>query len=172
MLFCQNILYRNCIFQYIFHPFFSKFGNILLTVHLKCLGSGQKPRKGRETWSTHIFCFGLSISHNSIQVWTFISFFFFFFFSLFFRYFVTFIMYVCHYLLSLPLGANWDYDVCLWLFMVIFIVLQGNDQDWLNRIPQLAQNTKREMQERQGTASIKPHNRKNRRTVLSQQMTP
>ena len=27
---------------------------------IKCLGSGQKPRLGRETWNTHIFFFGLT----------------------------------------------------------------------------------------------------------------
>ena len=41
ILFCQNILYRNCIFQYIFFPFFSRFDS-LVTIHNKMFRVGAK----------------------------------------------------------------------------------------------------------------------------------
>ena len=41
VLFCQNILYRNCIFN-TFSPFPSKFHNILLTIHNKMFKVGAK----------------------------------------------------------------------------------------------------------------------------------
>ena len=55
ILFYQNILYRNCIFHYIFHHFPAYLTIFCSHFTIKCLGSGQKP----ETWNTHIFCSGL-----------------------------------------------------------------------------------------------------------------
>ena len=43
ILFCQNILYRNCIFQYIFPHFLANL-TFCSQFTIKCLGSGQKPR--------------------------------------------------------------------------------------------------------------------------------
>ena len=42
ILFCRNILYRNCIFQYIFSHFPRKFDNILLTINNKIFRVGAK----------------------------------------------------------------------------------------------------------------------------------
>ena len=44
ILFCQNILYRNCIFQYIFPHFRANLTTFFSQFTIKCLGSGQKPR--------------------------------------------------------------------------------------------------------------------------------
>ena len=56
---------------------FSIFDTILLTIHNKdnkCLGSGQKPRYGRETWNTHIYFLPyLEHSWNHLQHDNFIS---------------------------------------------------------------------------------------------------
>ena len=49
ILCCQNILYRNCIFQYIFPHFPANVTTFCSQFTIKCLGSGQKPRSGRET---------------------------------------------------------------------------------------------------------------------------
>ena len=51
----QNILYRNCIFHYIFQHFSAYLTIVCSQFTLKCLGSGQKPRYGRETSKTNIF---------------------------------------------------------------------------------------------------------------------
>ena len=49
ILFYKNILYRNCIFHYIF-PDFSAFLTVSSSKFtIKYLGSEQKPRKGWET---------------------------------------------------------------------------------------------------------------------------
>ena len=42
ILFCQSILYRNCILKYIFSPFSSEFDNILLTIHNRMFRVGAK----------------------------------------------------------------------------------------------------------------------------------
>ena len=45
ILFCRNILYRNCIFQYIPPsplPIFRQIDNILLTIHNKMFRVGAK----------------------------------------------------------------------------------------------------------------------------------
>ena len=57
ILFCQNILYRNYIFDCIFHYFCSIFDNILLTIHnRKCLGWDKNlSRVGKH--ETHIYMF-------------------------------------------------------------------------------------------------------------------
>ena len=43
IFFCQNILYRNCIFQYIFPHFPANLTTFCSQFTIKCLGSGQKP---------------------------------------------------------------------------------------------------------------------------------
>ena len=42
--FCQNTLYRNCIFPYIFPHFPANLTTFCSQLTIKCLGSGQKPR--------------------------------------------------------------------------------------------------------------------------------
>ena len=44
ILFCQNILYRNCIFQYISPHFQANLTTFCSQFTITCLGSGQKPR--------------------------------------------------------------------------------------------------------------------------------
>ena len=44
ILFCQNILYRNCIFRYIFPHFSADLTTFCSQFTIKCLGSGQKPK--------------------------------------------------------------------------------------------------------------------------------
>ena len=43
ILFYQNILYRNCIFQYIFSHFSANLTTFCSQFTIKCLGSEQKP---------------------------------------------------------------------------------------------------------------------------------
>ena len=42
ILFCQNILFRNCFLHKISPPFSSKFDSILLTIHNKMFRVGAK----------------------------------------------------------------------------------------------------------------------------------
>ena len=44
ILFCENILYRNCIFQYSFPHFSANLTTFCSQFTIKCLGSGQMPK--------------------------------------------------------------------------------------------------------------------------------
>ena len=53
VLFCQNNLYRNCIFRCIFPRFPVELAAFCFRFAVECLGLGRMPRWGRETWNTH-----------------------------------------------------------------------------------------------------------------------
>ena len=53
--FYQNILYRKCIFHFIFRHFFSIFDNILLTIHNKMFRVGEKKKQVGSGNLKHIY---------------------------------------------------------------------------------------------------------------------
>ena len=75
ILFCQNILYRNCIFQYIFLHFSADMTIFCSQCTIKCLGSGENlGRVGKPETHTH--------THTYIYIYIFFFFFFFFFLAI------------------------------------------------------------------------------------------
>ena len=56
--FYQNILYRNCIFHYMFRCFFLVYLTIFCSqLTIKCLELRKKPRQGQEIWNTVTYIF-------------------------------------------------------------------------------------------------------------------